>query len=403
MAAIDELSTFTAPEDPYRTVGDNDISLSDYARQLAAGAYGVAGGLAGAAEYALRIPSGTDLERIRDWSEEGAKSQRRQMSPGAQRNLDATFLPGEGPTIFDKDVSTSHAMGLRLAGAVPSMLASIIPGGMMARVAGATAGTLAGGAVSAAQTAGDTYNNIVGTFRDTPDDQLREESPAYQGFRNMGMSEREARERLVETVTSYKPALMGAITLATSRYGVEGLAAQRFAGEAGTGVLRQSRYWLRWRGHAGSHRECLPAGAAAAGWLRSARRSGRVRLGQDPRRGGQRCSHRRLYRCGRRGSDCRTGRRSGGDARPATRSSAREPEEEADSGRRYANPVSSAQSTDRSPGRDADQRSWRSRSHRRRADQPGQGRRGDAARHRPEATRDTMAASTSSRLVRRQR
>ena len=240
MAAIDELAPFTAPEDPYRTAGDNDIALSDYARQLAAGAYALPGQLAGAAEYGLRIPSGTDLERIRDWSSEGAKAQVKKMSPGAQRNLEATFLPGEGPTIWDPDVSTGHAIGLRTVGAIPSVLASIIPGMMVARVAGATAGTIAGGTAAASQTAGDTYNNIVGAFRDTPDDQLREESPAYQGFRNMGMSERDARDRLVETVTSYKPALMGAITLATSRYGVEGLLAHRAAGEVGKGVLRHA-------------------------------------------------------------------------------------------------------------------------------------------------------------------
>lgn len=238
MAAIDELSTFAAPEDPYRTTGDNDIGLSDYVRKFAADAYGVPGQLAGAAEYAFRVPSGTDLERIRDWSEEGAQAQVKKMSPGAQRNLQATFLPGEGPTIWDKDISTGHALGLRAVGAIPSVLASIIPGAMVARVAGATAGALVGGAAAAGQTAGDTYNQIVGEFRDTPDDQLREQSPAYQGFRNMGMSEREARERLVETVTSYKPALMGAITAVTSKYGVEGLTARRFGGEAAKGSIR---------------------------------------------------------------------------------------------------------------------------------------------------------------------
>lgn len=238
MAAIDELSTFAAPEDPYRTTGDNDIGLSDYVRKFAADAYGVPGQLAGAAEYAFRVPSGTDLERIRDWADEGAKAQVQKMSPGAQRNLQATFLPGEGPTIWDKDISTGHALGLRAVGAIPSVLASIVPGAMVARVAGATAGALVGGAAAAGQTAGDTYNQIVGEFRDTPDDELRAKSPAYQGFRNMGMSEREARERLVETVTSYKPALMGAITLVTSKYGVEGLTARRFGGEAAKGSIR---------------------------------------------------------------------------------------------------------------------------------------------------------------------
>ena len=240
MAAIDELSTFAAPEDPYRTTGDNEIGLSDYVRKFAADAYAIPGQLAGAAEYAFRIPSGTDLESIRDWSEEGAQAQIRKMSPGAQRNLNATFLPGEGPTIFDKDISTGHALGLRAVGVIPSVLASIIPGALVARVAGATAGTLAGTTVAAGQTAGDTYNAIVAGFRDMPDDQLRAESPAYQGFRNMGMSEREARERLVETVTSYKPALMGAITMVTSRYGVEGLVASRVAGETGRGLLRST-------------------------------------------------------------------------------------------------------------------------------------------------------------------
>jgi hypothetical protein len=227
-----------APADPFE-IPEEGIGLSDYARSVAAGAYGVAGAVTGGFEYLLNLPAGTDLESARTWARTGAEEQVGRMSKGAQRAMRATVIPGGGDDIWDRDVSTRHAVGLRAAGAIPSLLASIIPGGVVARMAAsAGAGMAVGGAAAGLQSGGDVFNQISERLTGTPDAQLQEESDAYRGLRGMGMEEADAKAMLVQQAAGFKPIVMAAITALTSRYGVEGMVAHRAAGEAGRGVLR---------------------------------------------------------------------------------------------------------------------------------------------------------------------
>jgi hypothetical protein len=218
---------------------DEGIGLSDYARAVAAGGYGVAGSTVGALDYLFNLPADTDVSRARAWAQRGAQAQTERMSPAAQRALTANVLPGDGETIWDKNVSTSGAFGLRTAQAIPSLLASIIPGGVVARVtASAGAGMAVGTGLAGVQSGGDLFNQISDELTKTPDDRLQTESPAYRGLRTMGMEEPEAKRLLVQQSAGYKPIIMAAITALTSRYGVEGMVAHRAAGQAGRGALR---------------------------------------------------------------------------------------------------------------------------------------------------------------------
>jgi hypothetical protein len=218
---------------------DEGIGLSDYARAVAAGGYGVVGSTVGALDYLFNLPADTDVSRARAWAQRGAQAQIEQMSPAAQRALTANVLPGDGETIWDKNVSTSGALGLRTAQAIPSLLASIIPGGVVARVtASAGAGMAVGTGLAGMQSGGDLFNQISDELTKTPDDRLQTESEAYRGLRSMGMEEPEAKRLLVQQSAGYKPIIMAAITALTSRYGVEGMVAHRAAGQAGRGALR---------------------------------------------------------------------------------------------------------------------------------------------------------------------
>jgi hypothetical protein len=244
------------PDDPFaffrKAPGDasQGVGLGDYGRAVVAGAYDVAGQLAGAGEYLTgnTNPEGV-FEQVKGWANRGSTAQHEAMSPVARRAMVAKVLPGDGETMWDKDVSTSHAIGLNVAGAVPSLLASIIPGGLVARAAlAAGAGVGAAGAVGAAagygvsggMTAGDTYNDIKKSLEDTPADKLYATNEVYRGLVNMGVSPDEARGRVLDYVEGYKPVLMGAITAFTSKLfgGVEGRVATKVASRgAGAGAI----------------------------------------------------------------------------------------------------------------------------------------------------------------------
>src|SRR5215207_1155161 len=196
MASALDLGTelLRVPADPF-AIPEEGIGLGDYARSIAAGAYGTAGSLAGAASYLSRgaIP---EWGQLRQQMQAGAEEQTAAMSPRAQRALSAHVLPGDGPTIWDEDVSTGGAIGLRTAQAIPSLIASMVPGAFVARAAlaaGASAGaagaagTVAGGIAGGAQSGGDLFNQIMDDLVKEPDDKLKESSEVYRGLRAMGM------------------------------------------------------------------------------------------------------------------------------------------------------------------------------------------------------------------------
>jgi hypothetical protein len=246
MAALELDDTPLAPLPSPFAIPEEGIGLSDYGRLLAQGTYGLGANVAGAVDYATRgaIP---EWGQLRDRMSAGAAEQQQAMSPGMQRAMGAGVLPGDGPTIWDDDVSTGHAIAGRVTQAVPSLIASLVPGGLVARgalavgagrAAAASAGTTAGGVSAGVQTGGDVFNRIMEDITREPDDKLKEASEVYRGLRNMGMPEVDAKDLIVRQAAGSKPLIMAAITALTSRYGVEGMVAHRAAGQAGRGLLR---------------------------------------------------------------------------------------------------------------------------------------------------------------------
>jgi hypothetical protein len=225
-----------APRDPFAGP-DEGIRLSDYARAVASGGYGVIKDIAGAGQYVTGEGEQGVTASARRWAEEGSQGQLEQSSSTAQRYLSAKWLPGgEGPTIWDKDVSIPHALGLQVASSLPSLAASLIPGGVVARVAKAAGagvaaagayGTAAGGAAGGVLTGGDLFVDIQNDILKMPDQQLQKESDIYRGLRGMGMTEDDAKQQVVSSAAGLKPVYMAAITAFTSRYGVEGMLAKR--------------------------------------------------------------------------------------------------------------------------------------------------------------------------------
>ncbi len=159
---------------------------------------------------------------IRDTLSSGADALTQSMSPQGQREVSAKFLPGQGHTIWDSDVSLPGALIGKVTRSTPSVVASIL---------GTVFGGPAVGYVTAGSlTAGDVYNDIREGIEKMPSDELAEKNPLYAGYLTM-MPEEQARERLLAEVGSNRALLMGTITAATSKYlGIEGRVASRMGG-----------------------------------------------------------------------------------------------------------------------------------------------------------------------------
>lgn len=218
------------------------IGLADWYRAVTSGAYSTAGTLYGAAQYLNRDPEESALGQARQSLEASAEAERQKMSPRAQKALGAGILPtNTGSDIWDSDVSTSGALGLKIASAVPSLIASIVPGAVAARVAaGAGMGIIGASRVGSAvgigsgalQSGGDVFGDIAKQITETPDAELQKDSDSYRGMRSMGMTEGEAKQHIINAAEGYKPVLEAAVTILTSKYGVESMAAKRAAGQA---------------------------------------------------------------------------------------------------------------------------------------------------------------------------
>jgi hypothetical protein len=231
--------------DPLAPV-EEGVSWGDYGRAVTSGGYGLGAGVSSAVQYATGAEEDSIAARMRRWFEEGADAETKKMSAAAQRAISASVLPGQGSDIWDKDVAAGSAIGLKVASSLPSLAASLIPGGLAARLAvaggasvaaAAGIGTAVGGAAAGVQTAGDVFEDIQRGILEMPDEELQKESPTYAGFRSMGFTEDEAKRRITEKAAGFKPVYMAALTALTSKYGVEGLVASRAAGRAGVAGL----------------------------------------------------------------------------------------------------------------------------------------------------------------------
>lgn len=229
--------------------GSNDggISWTDYGRAVESGAYGLAGSLGGAAKYVegyVQDPQfgGADYaNEVRKWGLEQSQAAVNEMTPEAQRAYGANFLPSDTqPDVWDENVPLWHSLLLKVAGSSPSLAASVIPGGIVARALGTTAGLVTASGVNAALNSGDVYNGIAQTIDQTPSDQLAAESDAYKSYLDSGMGDAEARDRLVRSSAGYMPAVMAAISVGTAQFGLEGLVSRLAGHEASRGIVKNA-------------------------------------------------------------------------------------------------------------------------------------------------------------------
>ncbi|MBP33232.1 PLxRFG domain-containing protein [Methylobacterium sp.] len=248
-----DLDTLPVSKD-YRQPLDAEpgTSVGDYGRAAAAGAYGVLGSAAAGADYVLDTDDDSALKRTRKFADEGAKGQVEAMTPAARDALNAGFLPGGDKSIWSPDVSIANSLGLKLANASPSLLASVIPGGLVAGVArgvlstgaAAAAGTATSGAANASMMTGQVYDDIEKSIMDAKEDYLRSNSGVYRQLRDDGYSDTVARKVLVEAAAGNKPLLAGAVGAIAEQFGASALAARRAVGEAGEGILKGAKKGL---------------------------------------------------------------------------------------------------------------------------------------------------------------
>lgn len=247
--------------------------VGDYGRAAAAGAYGVLGSAASGADYVLDTDDDSALKRTRKFADEGAKYQIEQMTPAARDALNAGFLPGGDKSIWSPDVSIANSLGLKLANASPSLLASVIPGGLVAGVArgalsagaAAAAGTATSGAANATMMAGQVYDDIEKSIMDAKDDYLRSNSSLYRQLRDDGYSDSVARKVLVEAAAGNKPLLAGAVGAISEQFGASALAARRAVGQVEQGILQGAKKGLVEEGVTEAGQNALQEGVTQQG------------------------------------------------------------------------------------------------------------------------------------------
>jgi hypothetical protein len=150
------------------------------------------------------------------------------MSPQAQRRASAKIIPGAGPTIWDEGAAgATEAIALKFTRSAPSVVASVL-------------GTVFGGGplgftLAAGQTAGQVYNDARDNIEKMPSDELAQRNQLYAGYLSLGMSESQAREKLLHETAANKALIMGTVTYVTSKYmGIEGQIERRM----GEGAVR---------------------------------------------------------------------------------------------------------------------------------------------------------------------
>jgi hypothetical protein len=223
----------------FREITDEDkkVSWGDYGRAAVRGAAGIGEGAAALTEWATGGRLGGDT---RKFFNEISEDQVSRMGPRARRALSSEVFADEGAqSIFDDFASS---LGLKTVSALPSTAASIIPAGIAVRAlsaAGTATRVAAAGAVArganSVMTGGEVAQQIFSTIDKMSDEELKQASDLYAGYRSM-MSEKDARARYMPEVANAAPfvgMVIGALTP-----GVETTLAKRLGGEAAKGVVK---------------------------------------------------------------------------------------------------------------------------------------------------------------------
>ena len=215
---------------------EEGVSWTDYLKGMQSGAASqIVGGTAALIEDASR-PGGWMSDYAGDVRRDAnryAQEKLAETSPKFQRRVGANFFYGDGPSIWEEGVWGS--LLAKAAVSAPSIIATAVPGGLVGRaVMSARAGLAVAQGAGGALTTGSIINEIYNEFDKLPDAKLREASPLYAGYRNTGMSEVDARNRIRSDVTGVEPYLIGAISALIP--GAEGALASRLGGHAAKGT-----------------------------------------------------------------------------------------------------------------------------------------------------------------------
>jgi hypothetical protein len=221
---------FQAPEPEEETSG------SDYGKAFQRGAIGAAADVAG---YGARVAGeGGGASGLRDSL--STDQQAVKLSRQAEKNARANFLPteGQGNDVWDSDISMRQSLGLKLAETAPSVMGPVAGGIVGGLLGGPVGAAVVGLGLAATQSAGGTARSIREEILAAPPESMQENA-VYRGLLEMGYSDREAREHVIEETTGYLPELMGVVTAVTGRMmGAEGRVIDR-AGGKNLGGLRQ--------------------------------------------------------------------------------------------------------------------------------------------------------------------
>lgn len=223
----------------YRQITDEDraVSWGDVGRSVAIGAAGIGQSVGALTEYATRGAVGGDT---RKFFGDVAQDQLERMGPRSRRALTSEFFADEGKQSILDDFTAS--LGLKVASAIPSTVASIIPAGLAVRALGAAsvgtrvavAGATARG-TNSVLTGGEVAQQIYSAIDNMSDADLQSASDLYAGYRSM-MSEQEARSQYMRDVAGAAPVVGMAVGALAP--GVETTLARRLGGEAAKGVIK---------------------------------------------------------------------------------------------------------------------------------------------------------------------
>lgn len=244
--ADDDLSalfeTFSGSSAPRQyTDADRETQWSDYGRALGVGAINIGKGAAALTDWATEGKAGRESYEYLD---ELAKEQMAKTSPAFQRAAGASFLPDSVDDVSAWDVGLGRTVGAKLTLAAPSLVASVIPGALAGRIASAVGASLrtsigvgAGTAKAAgsAMNAGDVTSQIYDEVAKQPHEVLMR-SPKYREYIAEGISEKDAKQRLMRDVVDVAPYVAAGITYMTG--GVEGQIAGRLAGQGAEGIIK---------------------------------------------------------------------------------------------------------------------------------------------------------------------
>lgn len=154
------------------------------------------------------------------------------LSPDAMRRMSLD--------VTSPDFWTPTTIALKSTSMAPDVIAAVVPSVMFP---GAIAATIAAGASSATVASAGTVDQLYEAVDSLSDEELQAEVSFYRDLREQGVSERDARAQHMEMMRGAAPAMVFALTAATSAFGPAGIAARSLAG----GTARTAAQGLRRR------------------------------------------------------------------------------------------------------------------------------------------------------------